>query len=541
MDNFRFHRSSTIVDCFHRKGHNIFYLPHYSPFINLIEKLYSKWKSYTKSGTPENEIELFNYMKQGLANITREDCDENLCTDNQDCVSCIRASNLCAWCTDMVKFDYYEDYTDTRCDLSQNFAETSCKDVYNPSMTIEYSNNEEGKYIDIKPSKIKALGDEGKFNITATYKDDLPIQLMFSIDFSYSMREEWKELINLTESIGVHTINLVKLITVQKESKVGITSYVDKTNTMKKQAISSNIDVKEGTLEAVLQTAVCSDVKFNVRQIGWSSDKNILRTIVVLTDAGPKIAGDGKITTIYEPHDGNCHYNTNGEYKGGQYMVKMSLYQDYPSPGLLGHILREKQIAVIFAKIVSNWKGVNAMVTHLTEGGGNIMKLINDLRSVILKTYSSPLLPDPTSNVLCLGVKKGESVIYDIGFKYLENMTNGEKHKNFAITKDMKIVAPAHALKDGEAFVNQGLVRNANVLNRARIVCNNENATADRVNVPISYASKYDRRWILSISAITASVLSLSATNWRKNSVENHPVYMRPIMHIFSVKAFTEC
>ncbi|KII64831.1 hypothetical protein RF11_03335 [Thelohanellus kitauei] len=62
-------QASIILDCFTKKGIEIYYLPPYSPFLNHVEKVFSKWEVYAKSSRPEDEPELFYSMTDGLATI----------------------------------------------------------------------------------------------------------------------------------------------------------------------------------------------------------------------------------------------------------------------------------------------------------------------------------------------------------------------------------------------------------------------------------------------------------------------------------------
>ncbi|KAF1745556.1 hypothetical protein MXB_160 [Myxobolus squamalis] len=116
---------------------------------------------------------------------------------------------------------------------------------------------------------------------------------------------------------------------------------------MEKQVISGNVDIKEATLEGVLQTAVCS-------QVGWTTDSSVLKTIVVMTDATTKCAGDGKIVLAIEPHDGECHLDENLMYRNG-----------------------------LELKIASSWQGVSSIVTDLADGGKNIMSIIQESRKIL--------------------------------------------------------------------------------------------------------------------------------------------------------------
>ena len=45
MDNVRFHKMKIVEELVLDYGHNILYLPPYSPFLKPIENVFSKWKN----------------------------------------------------------------------------------------------------------------------------------------------------------------------------------------------------------------------------------------------------------------------------------------------------------------------------------------------------------------------------------------------------------------------------------------------------------------------------------------------------------------
>jgi transposase len=49
MDNASFHHTQVVVDTVMSRGHNIHYLPPYSPFFNPIENFFHQWKVYVRS------------------------------------------------------------------------------------------------------------------------------------------------------------------------------------------------------------------------------------------------------------------------------------------------------------------------------------------------------------------------------------------------------------------------------------------------------------------------------------------------------------
>ncbi|KAF7685470.1 hypothetical protein CDIK_3781 [Cucumispora dikerogammari] len=76
IDNVAFHKSDVIKTEFEEKGHRILFLPVYSPSLNPIEMVFSKWKNYVKRCNCVSEEQLLNEMNAGFNGISGDDCDE---------------------------------------------------------------------------------------------------------------------------------------------------------------------------------------------------------------------------------------------------------------------------------------------------------------------------------------------------------------------------------------------------------------------------------------------------------------------------------
>ena len=63
MDNVPFHKSNVVKGRFIEKGHQIKYLPSYSPVLNPIENAFAKWKNYVKKENCLSEDELLKGME----------------------------------------------------------------------------------------------------------------------------------------------------------------------------------------------------------------------------------------------------------------------------------------------------------------------------------------------------------------------------------------------------------------------------------------------------------------------------------------------
>lgn len=74
MDNVGFHKAEIIQNLVRERGHEILYLPPYSPFLNPIENMFAKWKQYIRSRAPQSENELINLIVNGGNSITMDEC-----------------------------------------------------------------------------------------------------------------------------------------------------------------------------------------------------------------------------------------------------------------------------------------------------------------------------------------------------------------------------------------------------------------------------------------------------------------------------------
>ncbi|KAG0434890.1 hypothetical protein DMUE_4988 [Dictyocoela muelleri] len=73
LDNARIHHFSgfkTIVD---NNDLTVKYLPPYSPFLNIIEGCFPKWKNYVIRKEVVNELELLGVIQEGFNTISSSD------------------------------------------------------------------------------------------------------------------------------------------------------------------------------------------------------------------------------------------------------------------------------------------------------------------------------------------------------------------------------------------------------------------------------------------------------------------------------------
>ena len=74
MDNVAFHKTEQIRNLIRMSGHEIIFLPPYSPFLNPIEEVFNQWKWWIKHGQATNEEELYRLIHVSSENITPQNC-----------------------------------------------------------------------------------------------------------------------------------------------------------------------------------------------------------------------------------------------------------------------------------------------------------------------------------------------------------------------------------------------------------------------------------------------------------------------------------
>jgi transposase len=74
MDNCSIHKGDEIRDIIQNQGHELLFLPAYSPQLNPIEETFSKWKSLIKDTNSNTREELINAIMNSMSRIREDDC-----------------------------------------------------------------------------------------------------------------------------------------------------------------------------------------------------------------------------------------------------------------------------------------------------------------------------------------------------------------------------------------------------------------------------------------------------------------------------------
>ncbi|KAJ8025015.1 Integrin beta-3 [Holothuria leucospilota] len=351
-----------------------------------------------------------------VAGLFAEEGEE--CHPAKTCGKCMTIHPMCSWCKDEGAV-----FPGPRCDLSANLERNRCINVTyeesNLTITMDMDLQEPAYSLDdemiepaipIAPQHVDLnlrLGDKKTIDVRVLQVKDYPLDLYYLMDMSVSMDDDLENL----KILGTDLAEEMKRIT--RSLALGFGLFVDKpvspyisiapdkidspcygcqktfsfrnrlslnknTSLFKEKVnstqISGNQDIAEGTLDAIMQVAVCK------KEIGWRENT---RKLLLITSDGPfHVEGDGKLAGILRPNDGNCHL-TEDEYADAH------LY-DYPSLGHLNEKLIYNNIIPIFA--ISDFGDLYEGVAQLLQGA----------------TYSE--LSSDSSNILQILASKYEEI-----------------------------------------------------------------------------------------------------------------------------------
>ena len=208
----------------------------------------------------------------------------------------------------------------------------------------------------------------------------MPLKVVFAQDLSGSFSDDIANVRTIVPEI------ISEIRSYDAAAELAITSFIDKpispfgspsdyayntdialtsnaellASTYNSFSTRSGADGDEAQLEALLQIAL------REAEIGWS--KNDQRVIVLFTDAGFHAAGDHPTTA-----------NNYDEILDG---IPAGTGEDYPAIADLGFLLRQKNIAPIFAVTENRRSTYQSLITDLGAGGG-VVTLSSDSSNIV--------------------------------------------------------------------------------------------------------------------------------------------------------------
>lgn len=338
---------------------------------------------------------------------------ENNC-EHRTCSECISAQT-CAWCSlpNITTVELDTGGTLSHCVSSSSFKFEKFKEACKGYITDPVSANSTKKdeelsddpIVQLKPQHVSLeirAGDSAKISVRYKHLSSYPLDLYCLMDGSKSMASSKEELASVTTQL---VEDLEKL---SSNMKLGFGMFVDKPvlpytdmfvwsqkncrgcvesfsfknilsmtddqenfkDKVKNTNSSTNVDRPEGTLDALMQVVSCED------KVGWR--KEALKVVVVFTDAGFHVAGDGKLAGIALPNDRQCHLDSTGKYTH-------SKLQDYPSIGELQHALETGNVYTTFAVTESLIPVYSILASRLPRSDCGVKNNSSDIVNLITK------------------------------------------------------------------------------------------------------------------------------------------------------------
>ncbi|KAM3607771.1 uncharacterized protein V6R79_013611 [Siganus canaliculatus] len=401
-------------------------------------------------------------------------CQQEVCSRTviNSCSDCIKSGPYCVWCKQL-NFTKAGEREAVRCDTQDKLIARGCsqEEIIAPKNSVNIIKSDplsasfkQQEPVQLRPQKMNLRLRPGRsttFSVSFKRVQGYPVDLYYLMDLSYSMKDDLESV----KELGKDLFKALKDIT--SHAQIGFGAFVDKTvlpytntnekklqkpcdendqkcqaafgyrhvlsmtpeeqnfkNKVTEQFISGNLDSPEGSLDAMMQAAVCGD------KIGWRNSST--RLIVLTTDAGFHMAGDGKLAGILEPNDELCHMENS--------LYATSSHMDYPSVGQLARQLEKNNIQPIFAvtrNVANVYKQLSKLIPKsevgvLSSDSKNVVELIktayNRLSSKVTLTHDN--LPDNVrvtyspkceyageagrSEGICDRVKAGQEISFDV-------------------------------------------------------------------------------------------------------------------------------
>ena len=264
------------------------------------------------------------------------------------------------------------------------------------------------------------LGEPESFTVSVRAAENYPLDLYILMDSSGTFQSQLNDLKNIAPQIVDRLRNMTSMF------RVGLGMFVDKTTapynafaalnlgftsggqpsacsgklcrrpfsyhhvvnftnsteifniTIQDLLPSTSADDPEGTLDAMMQAVVCTNV------VGWR--KEARKVLLVLTDAIMHTAGDGRLAGIYTPNDGKCHTQFDS-VENGIYYSDSTTY-DYPSLEQMKVTLDQFRVIPVFAvnKMIDYFNNVSQIVS--TAGLVEEVTNFQNLPDVIERAYN---------------------------------------------------------------------------------------------------------------------------------------------------------
>ena len=339
------------------------------------------------------------------------------CPSLSTCSQCLSLPS-CVWCSTIAS---------AGC-LSRANAHTSCSNATvdpQSTTTINPLLLNENNQVSVRSVDMKLrVGQPQSFTVSVKAAENFPLDLYMLMDLSASFRTDLETVKDIAPDIVSAVGNLTSRF------QVGFGTFVDKTTapfnsltalrlgftvdhqpsacsgmkpcsrpvsyehvvnltnstdlfdqSVQGLIISTSSDDPEGTLDAMMQAVVCTDV------VGWREEAR--KVLLVMTDDLMHTAGDGRLAGIYRPNDAKCH--TQFDDTENKTLYSDSLVYDYPTIEQMRMTLEQFGVVPVFAVsgenmeyfsnvIVPNLRG---FVDSLTADSSNIIDVIKEANEQI--------------------------------------------------------------------------------------------------------------------------------------------------------------
>ena len=300
----------------------------------------------------------------------------NCAQSNSSCAECIAAGPDCQWCSTPLLADCIP--TSSSC--------PNVTDAVNPRSTLvsldERSVEVGQSQVSVSSVRMKLRVNETQtFKVSVRAQENFPLDLYMLMDLSFTFRDD----LVTVKRVAPDIVSAVRKLTSQFQ--VGFGTFVDKTTapfsapialrlgfnesgqpsacsanlcsrpvsyehvvnltnssdlfdqSVQNLIISTSSDVPEGTLDAMMQAVVCTEV------VGWREEAR--KVLLVMTDDLMHTAGDGRLAGIYRPNDAKCH--TQFDPGKNQTLYSDSLVYDYPTIEQMRMRLEQFGVVPVFA------------------------------------------------------------------------------------------------------------------------------------------------------------------------------------------------